>query len=61
MSLDKDQVANFILAIGTFSILFALGYGLRENRAPESIVLSCLSGVVFIVVGLFVLARYAED
>jgi sulfite exporter TauE/SafE len=61
VSLDKDQVANFILAVGTFSVLFALGYGVRENRAPESIVLSCLSGVVFIVVGLFVLARYAED
>jgi hypothetical protein len=61
VSLDKDQVANFILAVGTFSVLFALGYGVRENRAPESIVLSCLSGVVFIVIGLFVLSRYAED
>jgi hypothetical protein len=61
VSFDKDQVANFVLAVGTFSILFALGYGIRENRAPESLVLSCLSGFVFIVVGLFVLAKYVED
>ena len=61
MSFDKDEVANLVLAVGTFSILFALAYGIRENRPPESIVLSCLSGFVFIVIGLFVLARYAED